>query len=277
MQIFASNAAKAAFNNFNRHGLENADTDRNWSPLKNLRGDYIVLAIILQLVMKQNKKNCDLQSCMMCRLCLKDWLPAIDSNRKSFHVKKGELLFTEGDIMTGMFFITRGVVKVHKKWNNDKELIVRLAKNGDIVGHRGLGTDTIYPVSGTALEPTDVCYVDLDFFNSTLKVNPEFLYQLMLFFASELKESEKKMRNLAHMTVKGRVANALLILHQKFGTTPEGYINIELSRQDLASYTGTTYETLFRTMNELSEENAIRTDGKKIIVIAKDILSRYIE
>jgi CRP-like cAMP-binding protein len=227
--------------------------------------------------MKQNKKNCDLQSCMLCRQCLKDWLPALDANRKSFHFKKGELLFKEGDSMTGMFFIESGVVKVHKKWNDDKELIVRLAKNGDIVGHRGLGTDTIYPVSGTAIEPTDVCYVDLDFFNNTLKVNQDFLYQLMLFFASELKESEKRMRNLAHMAVKGRVANALLFLQQKFGLTAEGYINIELSRQDLASYTGTTYETLFRTMNELVEENALKTDGKKITLIASDILTRYIE
>jgi CRP/FNR family transcriptional regulator len=62
----------------------------------------------------------------------------------------------------------------------------------------------VYPVSGTALEPTDVCFVDLDFFNSTLKVNQELLFALMMFFAAELKESEKRMRNLAHMPVKGR-------------------------------------------------------------------------
>jgi CRP-like cAMP-binding protein len=225
--------------------------------------------------MKQNKKTCDLQSCVLCRQCLKDWLPAIDSNRKSFHFKKGELLFKEGETMTGMYFINAGLVKVHKHWNNDKELILRLAKDGDIVGHRGLGTDTIYPVSGTALEPTDVCFVDLDFFTSTLKVNPDFLYQLMLFFAAELKESEKRMRNLAHMSVKGRVANALLFLKQKFGTGTEGHIDIALSRQDLASYTGTTYETLFRTMNELADENAIKTDGKNITLLREDILAGY--
>jgi CRP/FNR family transcriptional regulator len=225
--------------------------------------------------MKQNKQNCDLKSCILCRQCLKEWLPAVDNNRKSFHFKKGELLFKEGDTMTGMYFINKGLVKVHKKWSDDKELILRLAKNGDIVGHRGLGTDIIYPVSGTALEPTDVCFVDLDFFNSTLKVNHDFLYQLMLFFAAELKESEKRMRNLAHMTVKGRVANALLFLKQKFGTAPGDHIDITLSRQDLASYTGTTYETLFRVINELVEENAIKTDGKNIVLIREDILRSY--
>lgn len=225
--------------------------------------------------MKQNKKSCDLKGCVLCRQCMTDWLPAIDVNRKSFHFKKGELLFKEGDTMTGMFFINTGLVKVHKHWNNDKELILRLARTGDIVGHRGMGTDTIYPVSGTALEPTDVCYIDLDFFNSTLKVNPEYSYNLLMFFAAELKESEKRMRNLAHMSVKGRIANALLYLRQKFGVTAQGRIDINLSRQDLASYTATTYETLFRIMNELVAENSIKTDGKSIFVLNEELLINH--
>lgn len=225
--------------------------------------------------MKQNKKNCDLHSCVLCRQCIQDWLPAIDANRKSFHFKKGELLFKEGETMTGMFFVNHGLVKVHKKWNDDKELILRIARSGDIVGHRGLGTDTIYPVSGTALAPTDVCYIDLDFFDSTLKVNPGYLYHLMMFFAAELKESEKRMRNLAHMPVKGRIANALLYLQQKFGVTSEGSIDIILSRQDLASYAGTTYETLFRVMNELAEENSLKMIGKNIFILNEEALINY--
>lgn len=164
--------------------------------------------------------------------------------------------------MAGMYFINSGLVKVHKHWSSEKELILRLAKDGDIVGHRGLGNDTVYPVSGTALKPTGVCFAYLEFFYSTLKVNPDFLYQLMTFFAAELKESEKRMPNLAHMTVKGRIANALLYLIQKLGTTDESHIDILLNRQDMASYTGTTYETLFRIMNELTEEKAIGVDGK---------------
>ena len=225
--------------------------------------------------MKKNKHGCDLKSCFLCRLCSKDWLPAIDIYRQSFHVNKGEMLFTEGSQVTGIYFIYKGTFKVHKKWTDDKELIVRLAKNGAILGHRGLGNDIYYPVSATALEPSEVCFIDLGFFQSTLKVNYQFLYELMMFFAGELKESEKRMRNLAHMTVKGRIANALLFLKQKFGTKPEGHIDIRLSRQDLASYTGTTYETLFRIMNELAAENAISMEGKNIRIMQEDILNGY--
>ena len=227
--------------------------------------------------MKQNKKNCDLKSCTMCNQCQADWLPALDINRKSFHFKKGEQLFIEGEEVKGMYFISKGLVKVHKRWSDEKELILRIATDGDIVGHRGLGADTVYPVSGTAMEPTDVCYIDLSFFNSTLRTNPDFQYNLLMFFAAELKESEKRMRNLAHMNVKGRIANALLYLQNKFGKDSHGYINLSISRQDLASYTGTTYESLFRIMNELSTENAIHTNGKNTQILNAALLQEYME
>ena len=226
---------------------------------------------------KKNKEECDLKSCLLCRQCLSSWLPAIEANRKSFFYKKGELLFKEGEEVKGMFFIETGIVKVHKKWDDDKELILRIAGNGDIVGHRGLGSDTIYPVSGTALEPTTVCFVDIAFFNDTLMVNHEFLYKLMMFFASELKESEKRMRNLAHMSVKGRIANAILSLKQKFGVTKDGQLNITISRQDFASYNGATYETVFRMMNEMVQEKSIQLNGKDIIIISEDKLLEYIQ
>jgi CRP-like cAMP-binding protein len=225
--------------------------------------------------MKLNKESCDLKSCFFCQNSLKEWLPAIHANRKSFKIPKGGLLFEEGAPVKGIFFINEGKVKVHKKWGNDKELIVRIANKGAIVGHRGLGSDDHYPVSGTALEPCNVCFIDIDFFTASLKVNHELTYHLLLFFAAELQESEKKMRNLAHMSVKGRVAQSLLSLLDKFGSTKEGYLNINLSRQDLASFSGTTYETVFRIINEFCQELLIETVGKNIAILDQQKLMAY--
>jgi len=165
--------------------------------------------------MAKHKNDCDLTSCFLCRLCIKEWLPAVDAQRKNFHFKKGELLFREGDEVPGMYFIFSGTVKVHKQWGKEKELICAFCTQGRYCRAPGPGQGHHYPVSATALEPVTVCFIDLEFFYATLKVNHEFLVQLMLFYAQELKESERNMRNLAHMTVKGRVANALLQLQQK--------------------------------------------------------------
>lgn len=215
--------------------------------------------------MKENKRGCDLKSCYLCRHCMEEWIPAVAANRKTFLVKKGEVVFKEGEEMKGMFFVYEGSVKVHKKWDADKELILRFAKKGDIFGHRGLGNDSWYPITATALEPSVICYIDLSFFETSLKVNYDLLHELMMFFARELKASEKNMRNLAHMPVKGRVVTALLQLKDKFGTEG-GAINLQLSRQDLASFTGTTYETVFRILSELTSAGIIQYSEKRITI-----------
>ncbi len=80
--------------------------------------------------MGKHKNDCDLATCFLCRLCIKEWLPAIDAQRKNFYFKKGELLFREGDEVPGMYFIYSGTVKVHKQWGKEKELIVRFARKG---------------------------------------------------------------------------------------------------------------------------------------------------
>lgn len=224
--------------------------------------------------MKKNKNECELKSCFLCSLCLPEWLPAIAANKKTLLFKKGELIFKEGDPVTGIYFVYHGTVKVHKKWGTEKELIIRFAKDGDIIGHRGLGEEINYPVSGTALESTTVCFVDLDFFKTTLRVNNEFTIRLLMFYADELQRSERKMNNLAHMQVKGRVAYSLLTLKNKFGTSSEGAIDIILSRQDLASFAGTTYETVFRILNEFTQEGIIAIKNKNISIIDESKLTK---
>ena len=222
--------------------------------------------------MKKNN-NCDLKTCFMCQLTLKEWHPAIESHKRNFIAKKGEVIIKEGDPVSGVYFVTSGNVKVHKQWG-DKELILRFANDGAIIGHRGISSSiSTYPISATALETTKLCFVDIDFFKTTIKVNQEFAYGLLMFYADELHASEKKMRNLALMSVKGRLAVAILGLRDQFGLDAEGFLNLALSRQDLAAFTGATYETVFRTMNELLAEKLIIVKGKQIGILNEDGLT----
>jgi CRP/FNR family transcriptional regulator len=226
--------------------------------------------------MKKCKSGCDLKSCFLCTTCIPDWLPAIDANRQNFQYNKGEEIFKEGDPVQGIFFLYSGLVKIHKQWGSDRELIVHFVRKGEILGHRGLGKNLIYPVSATALEPITVCYLNMDFFRSTLKINNNLLFQLMVNCFDELEESEKKMRDLVHLPVKSRVAQALFTLKEKFGNNEEGFIDIALSRHDLASFAGTTYETAFRTLNEFIHDDLIAVENKKIRIINETELYKTI-
>jgi len=220
--------------------------------------------------------ECDLKSCLLCRLCLKDWLPAVATHKQNISFKKGRHIFSEGDPVRGIYFIYSGNVKVHKKWGEEKDLIIRFAKAGEILGHTGLGDDTHYPVSATALEPVTVCFISMDFFESTLQVNNTLTYKLMRFIANELQESEKRVRNLVHMPVKGRIAQAFITLRNQFGVDKDGFIDIELTRQDLSSFAGASYETLFKVINELTEERLISVSGKSISITNEGGLKKLI-
>jgi len=226
--------------------------------------------------MKKTIKGCDLQSCFMCRRCLKSWLPAVESHKQNILFKKGEAVFKEGDPVKGIYFLYKGKVKVHKRWGNGKQLILLFAKEGDIIGYRGLGNEKVYPVSASALEEVTLCFIDASFFEATLEVNHTLTYSLLQFYANELRQAEKRMGNLIHVDVKGRVAETLLTLKKEFGQNAKGFLNITLTKQDLASYAGTTYETFSRMISELEKEKVIRFSGKDIAILEESKLLRLI-
>jgi CRP-like cAMP-binding protein len=227
--------------------------------------------------MKECNNSCDLNTCFLCKHCLPEWLPAIDVHRKNLEVKKGERIFKEGDPASGIFFIYKGTVKVHKRWDQDKELIIRFAKTGDMLGHMGLGDSLVFPVTATALEPLLLCHLDMSFFEVTLNVNARFTYQLMRFFANELQDSERRMRNLAHMSVKARISQAFLALRDQFGSDQNGLIGIEITKQDVSSFAGVSYETLFKVCQELTRLKIIELNGKSISILNPDLLTQIVK
>jgi len=238
-----------------------------------LHSDSVLIYFVL---MKKNNHACDLKSCFLCSRCLPEWLPAIGANKKNIHFKKGELIFEEGEAVGGIYFLFKGKVKVHKRWGNDKQLILHFAKEGDMIGYRGLGNERVYPVTASAIEDVIVCFINTPFFEATLQVNHQLTYSLMQFYANELQKAEQRMRNLAHMDVKGRVAETILMLKANFGQNKEGFINIALTKQDMASYAGTTYETFFRMLNELTEDGIVKVSGKSIGVLKVAALEKLI-
>lgn len=201
--------------------------------------------------------------CFLCKHCLPEWQELIEAKAIIQQFKKGESIFKAGDSLRGFYFIHEGNVKIHKKWKNNKDLIIKFATAGNILGHRGL-SDQKHPVSATALNPVTLCFVDAEFFATTLLVNHELSYQMVLFFASELQKTEQSMYNMVQMDVKSRIALALLEITNTFGVDQEGFINSFLSKQDIASYAGTTYESLFKTLNEWKKKGVIELLNKRI-------------
>lgn len=210
-------------------------------------------------------------NCFLCRHSLPEWQGAIATHATLLSIKKGQRIFQEGEPATGFYFLHEGKVKVHKQWGEEKELIIKFAKAGDVLGHRGMGPQQLNPVTATALEAGSACFITAEFFRTTLAVNNELTYQMMLLYAQELQAAEHSMRNMVHMDVKGRIADALLKIRDFFGT------DVLLTKQDIASYAGTTYETLFKVLNELAQEQLITVNGKNIQIKKEKELKKCIQ
>jgi CRP-like cAMP-binding protein len=74
-----------------------------------------------------------------------------------------------------------------------------------------------------------------------------------------------------------RIAQALISLQSQFGVNAGGFINIELSNQDLASFTGASYESLFHTINDLIAEKIIDISGKTVTIINEGRFRKLLE
>ena len=223
------------------------------------------------IVLKNSRKvitDFSCASCMNTACLIKKNLPNLSNsvfveNKKTLKCKKGQQFIIEGAPVNGLFFILKGTVKVFRTGINGREQIVRFAKEGEIIGHRGFGTEEYYSIGSIALQDTILCYFSKDDLQEALLENPKFGYDMMLFYANELNRSESKVKTISQMTVRERVIDTLLYIHRKFGDL-RGFLNLPLSRKEYADYAGTTEEQVIRIFSTLKKEGLIIAQGKKI-------------
>lgn len=196
--------------------------------------------------------------------CPAEWTQFIEFHQKTLHFEAGEVIIRQGDAVDGIYGIVEGKVKVVIA-DQEGDRLVRLAANGDILGHRGLGGDRCYPISAIALVPTTLNFIPLSVFNVIAKTNANFVFNLMMFLAEELRETE---RNQLLMPVLNRVARTLMFNYKSFGFEADSNrLGYTLSRKDIASHASTTYESVIRTLADLAKRKVIGLEGKAITIL----------
>ncbi|HEY4797829.1 MAG TPA: Crp/Fnr family transcriptional regulator [Bacteroidia bacterium] len=214
----------------------------------------------------------------MLKYCNDDWLSQINSKKICTFVKQGQQIVMEGTPATGIYFVYSGKIKIHKTGLNDRNFILKLAKEGDIIGHCGFGGRYLYPSSATALEDSNLCFIENTIFFELLKDCHDLTHELMRYYTDELRIYESRMVNLAQMNVREKVADTLLLLRDTYGEDQQDKsLNIILSRQELAEISGTTKEQVSKMLTEFDSEKIIRTSGKKISILDDKKLLNEIE
>lgn len=194
-----------------------------------------------------------------------DQSKALSAQKSCAVYKKGQYIFNEGGIPSGLFCVNSGKIKLSVTGYDGKEQILRLAKSGDILGYRALISNERYHSAAIALEDTSICIIDKNYFFSQLEQNPKLMLEVARKMSSDLKKAEEHIVSLSQKNVRERLAEALLFLKATYGLqNDKSTINVKLSREEIADYVGTSTESCIRLLSEFNHDGIIELNGKSI-------------
>jgi len=199
----------------------------------------------------------------------KEELKRISACKTTRTIKKGEVIFEEGDHINGVFCISSGICKVSKMSSNGRDQIIHLVQKGDILGERSLINDEVANLKATAINDMEVCFIPREEIIKDLQKNSDFSMNVLRDLAASLKSADNVIVDMAQKTVKQRLAEMLINLEDKFGHDLDHVLNINLSREDIANIIGTATESAIRLLSEFKKEGVISLKGKNISL--KDI------
>jgi CRP-like cAMP-binding protein len=178
--------------------------------------------------------------------------------------KKGQVIFQEGETLNGVYCVKDGVCKLTKLSENGKDQVVKLVVKGGLLGKRSLVSEQKTNLSAVALNDMEMCFIPKSEIMNDLEKNPKFTMDVLKNMAEDLKASDSSLVNMAQKSVKRRMAEILMHVHDNFGTDSKGYLNIILSREDYAGIVGTATESAIRILSQFKKEGLISTTGKLI-------------
>lgn len=194
----------------------------------------------------------------------KDELMRISNCKTSQIIKKGTVIFEEGDSVNGVYCIKDGVCKLSKLSENGKDQIVKMVVKGQLLGQRSLISDETSNLQATALNDMEVCFIPKSEIIADLQNNPKFSFDVLKDMALDLKEADDIIVNMAQKSVRKRLAETLIHIHDSFGVNSDGTLSVLLSREDFANIVGTATESAIRVLSQFKKEGLISTVGKHI-------------
>jgi CRP-like cAMP-binding protein len=198
-------------------------------------------------------------------------LETLSASSVTHQYKKGEIVFREGGIPTGIFYIKMGKIKKYKTTSKGEEQIFYICSAGELLGYHAILSEEHYPDSAATIEECQIAFIPKEKFLEVLNSSPVLSNKLLKALGHEFSVFINGITSLATKSVRERVALNLLILDEKFKTPGKQNkpSDINISRGDFANMVGTAKETLVRLLQEFKKDGLIESDGRIIRIMNK--------
>lgn len=210
--------------------------------------------------------------------------PDLDSFFKQFKkiqskkIKKGGIIFYQGDETNKITYIKKGFVKLFQTAEDGREPVVYLYGPGSILGLRALtSADHTYWHSSEALSDCEVVSLQVEEYKEILSKNPENIVDLLYLFIQRLNYTERRLYGFVTAETIARVAAFLYDCTLRFGIKKNGTINIPipLTHQVIAEFVGSARESVTISLNKLIKENVLMHTRGSIVITNEKKLKRY--
>ncbi len=187
-------------------------------------------------------------------------------HRRTFPAKS--VIINAGDHSDELYYLVKGSVSVLIEDDDGHEIVLAYLNKGDFFGEIGMFDEkhqrSAWVRARTQCEVAQISYDRLKTLSADL---PEVLFALLSQMALRLRNTSRKVGDLAFTDVAGRVARALLDLCEQPDalTHPDG-MQIRITRQELGRIAGCSREMVGRVLKTLEEQHLISVSGKTIVV-----------
>ncbi len=177
---------------------------------------------------------------------------------------RGHSIYRAGETSDGLYIVHSGRVKIYRLSDTGKEQLVRILGPGDFTGELSLFSESLHDAYADAMERVELCVMGRDDFQKFLLKYPVISLKVLSEFSSRLAATENQAANIAMESTETRIA---MYLAGRADAAKSNRIALTMSRKDLASYLGTSPETISRKLAEFEDAGWIRQLSQREIEI----------
>jgi len=224
--------------------------------------------------MKEFSESINCIHCENSSKCFKKLIPSelefINQNKTQVFYRKGESVCKQGAYTSYVLYLTEGLIKIYLETSNQKNINIKILKASEFLGLSSIFLDNIYNYSAVTLRDSTVCLIEKESFKKLISNNGAFASELINWYCKNEIHSYDILRSLLSKQMYGRLADVLLYLSGDHFTGEDIFSYI--TRKDISEFAGISMESTVRLLNELKNDEIIKTEGKKISILNRDLL-----
>jgi CRP/FNR family transcriptional regulator len=193
-------------------------------------------------------------------------LRLLDNSKIDHILPVGENIYSQGDECSGIYCIQSGLIGLRRMDSEGHSILMRLVNQGETIGYRALLSKTHHVLSAEVMMPSQVCFIGRAVIQELLQKNPALGMRFLDHSLRDIEKIEDRVIGSETWPVRTRFLHILMVLYERFGVEEGGvwFLDLPISRRDLAELVGTTPETMSRTISGIHSEGLAIFKGRRV-------------